>query len=125
MVSLERRFDEDFYLALDGATLAIDFWSYLNALQARLGWTPLDDRLWDYLEELERDVEPLIESLPGAAAEPYLRRLAAAWAASNDGEAGDGERDGVRRQIAAMLEQALHHQPSNNSPHDQAQGARA
>ncbi|MFD5779079.1 hypothetical protein [Streptomyces sp. NPDC126933] len=106
MITLERHFDEDFYVAADGATLAIDFWSYLNALQARLGWTSADDRTWRYLEELVRDIEPLIEALPDtdgdADAEPYLRRLIDAWASH-----GAGERDDLRQRVAAMLRQAL------------------
>ena len=106
MVTLERRFDEDFHVAVDDATLAIDFWSYLNALQARLGWTPADDRMWDHLEELERDVEPLIEGLPDAPAEPYLRRLVASWTTGGDGERGD-----LRRYIASMLQEALQRRP--------------
>ncbi|WP_330176913.1 hypothetical protein OG875_27520 [Streptomyces sp. NBC_01498] len=106
MISLERRFDEDFHVAADGPTLAIDFWSYLNALQARLGWTPADDRTWDYLEELGRDIEPLIETLPDADAAPYLRRLVDRWAAR-----GPGERDDLRQSVAAMLLAALRRGP--------------
>ncbi|MFD3524246.1 hypothetical protein [Streptomyces sp. NPDC058653] len=112
MITLERRFDEDFRVASDGPTLAIDFWSYLNALQARLGWTPADDRTWDYLEELERDIEPLIETLPDADAAPYLRRLIDTWAAG-----GAGERDDLRQRVAAMLRQALRNQEEHD--HDQ------
>lgn len=120
MITLERRFDEDFHLAPDGPTLAIDFWSYLNALQARLGWTPADDRTWDYLEELERDIEPLIETLSdtgsqadaGFDAAPYLRRLIDTWAAR-----GAGERDDLRRRVAAMLRHALRNQEEHD--HDQ------
>lgn len=106
MVALERRFDEDFHIAADASTLSVDFWSYLNALQARLGWTPADDRAWAWLEELERDLEPLIETLPEGDAEPYLRRLADAWASHG----GPGERDDLRRGVAAMLRQALRNQ---------------
>lgn len=114
MITLERRFDEDFHLAPDGPTLAIDFWSYLNALQARLGWTPADDRTWDYLEELRRDIEPLIQTLPDShsGAAPYLRRLIDTWAAR-----GAGERDDLRQRVAAMLRQALRNQEEHD--HDQ------
>ncbi|MFD7894881.1 hypothetical protein [Streptomyces sp. NPDC059479] len=112
MISLERSFDEDFSPAADTPTLSVDFWSYLNALQARLGWSPAEDRAWEYLEELERDIEPLIEALPGADATPYLRRLADTWAAR-----GTGERDDLRRRVAAMLRQALRNQEEHD--HDQ------
>lgn len=99
----ERSFEEDFYLAPDGSTLAIDFWSYLNALQARLGWTTEDDRMWDYLEELERDLVPLLEALPGEPPLPFLARICGMWghARSND------ERAAVRRAVAEMLQHAL------------------
>ncbi|MFF3753249.1 hypothetical protein ACFYYH_22740 [Streptomyces sp. NPDC002018] len=112
MITLERPFDEDFSPAADASTLSVDFWSYLNALQARLGWTPADDRAWEYLEELERDIEPLIEALPDADATPYLRRLADGWAAP-----GTGERDDLRRRVAAMLRRALRNQEEH--AHDQ------
>jgi hypothetical protein len=107
-ITLERSYEEDFYPAQDGETLAVDFWSYLNALQARLGWTKLDDRVWDYLEELERDLEPLLEALPGEPSLPYLSRMVARWAA---GDAA-GERDALRTQVANMLIRALDAQDS-------------
>lgn len=112
MITLERSFEEDFRPAADGQTLTVDFWSYLNALQARLGWGPADDRAWGYLEELERDIEPLIERLPDAAPAPYLRRIADSWTAG-----GEGERGALRRDVAAMLRQALRNQEEHD--HDQ------
>jgi hypothetical protein len=113
MVALERRFDEDFHLSADPATLSVDFWSYLNALQARLGWTPADDRTWDWLEELERDIEPLIETLPGGDPAPYLRRLADSWGRPGAAE----ERDDLRRGIADMLRLALRNQQEQDHDH--------
>jgi hypothetical protein len=99
----ERSFEEDFYIAVDGPTLALDFWSYLNALQARLGWTREDDRMWDYIEEMERDLVPLLEALPGEAPLPFLLRVLEEWRPGTP----DGERDAVRGGVAAMLRHAL------------------
>ncbi|MGW4464775.1 hypothetical protein [Micromonospora sp. NPDC004704] len=108
MAYLRNRFVDEFFVATDDEILLVDFWSFLNAAQARLDWSQLSDRVWDYLEELEREFEPVLEGLVPTAPGPFLVELSRRWAEPDEPEAGTAaERLAVRHEVAAMLAEAL------------------
>ncbi|WP_329110669.1 hypothetical protein OG792_16765 [Micromonospora sp. NBC_01699] len=110
MVYLRNRFVDEFFVATDDEILLVDFWSFLNAAQARLDWSQLSDRVWNYLEELEREFEPALEGLAPTAPGPFLAELSRRWAAPAGPNAPAGpaaERVAVRHEVAAMLAEAL------------------
>jgi hypothetical protein len=97
-------FGEEFHVATDDEVLAVDFWSYLNARQARLPLREEANPLWDLLEELERELEPLLDERTSLGHHEFLAAAAQLWSA----EAGPPAlRREVRREVGAMLREAL------------------
>ncbi|MEV4513354.1 hypothetical protein AB0K00_30800 [Dactylosporangium sp. NPDC049525] len=94
---LPLRFADEFRLAGDPQTLLIDFWSFLNASQSALDWSPAADRAWDHLEELELELED------GEPSTNWLAATAARWCAAADGS----ERALLRGEAGRMLAEAL------------------
>jgi hypothetical protein len=104
MGHLAPAFGEEFHLASDDEVLAVDFWSYLNARQARLPLGAEATPLWDLLEELERELEPLLDERTALGHREFLAATAQRWSA----EAGrPALRREVRREVGAMLGEAL------------------
>ena len=92
MAPLPLRFADEFRLAGDPQTLLIDFWSFLNASQSALDWGSAADRVWDLLEEMERELED------GEPTFSWLASVADRWQCTGNQE---------RREAGAMLAEAL------------------
>jgi hypothetical protein len=104
MAHLSPEFGEEFHVATDDEVLAVDFWSYLNARQARLPLGDVATPLWDLLEELERELEPLLDERASLGHRDFMAAAALLWSA----EAGPPAlRREVRREAGAMLSGAL------------------
>lgn len=103
MPYLQPTFAEEFHVAQDDQTLAIDFWAYLNARQANLGWEPADDRLWQHIDEVLREVKPVVSG--GEEVGVSLGALARHWrqGADENSANADPEKHELRRELAAML----------------------
>lgn len=104
MGHLAPTFSEEFHVATDHEVLAVDFWSYLNARQARLPLGADATPLWDVLEELERELEPLLDERTPLGYREFLASASRQWLAESGPPALRGE---VRREAGAMLSQAL------------------
>ena len=111
MPHLDPAFAEEFHVDRDPRMLALDFWSYLNARQANLGWSERDHRLWWHLELALSEVKPVLLDPKQERFGPYLEGLVGRWRApAESGSAPPGaaeEAQQVRRELAEMLEDAL------------------
>lgn len=111
MPHLEPTFADEFYVDGDPRMLALDFWSYLNARQANLGWSERHHRLWWHLEHALSEVKPVLVHPEQERFRPHLEGLVAQWRSSVPvGSAPPGaveEAQQVRRELAEMLEDAL------------------
>lgn len=109
MTYLEPTFQEEFRLADDDETLAIDFWAYINARQANLGWAVPDDRVWDCLDEVLGEIKPALADEGNQAYEQHLSSLARRLLEPVEGSDGAfaPESQQVRRELGEMLAQAL------------------
>jgi hypothetical protein len=109
---LEPTFAEDFRVDRDPRTLALDFWSYLNARQANLGWGERDHRLWSHLELALADVKPVLLDPRPERFRPFLEALVGLWRSPAPVPAtppgADDEARQVRRELADMVDDALH-----------------
>lgn len=104
MGHLTPTFGEEFRLATDDEILAVDFWSYLNARQARLPLTAGSQPLWNCLEELERDLEPLLDERTPLSHREFLASASRKWTTEPDAAT---LRTQVRHEVGAMLGEAL------------------
>lgn len=106
---IEPSFSDEFRVDDDPRVVALDFFSYINARQANLGWNERDDRIWRYLEDALDDLRPLLfkdveDSVRG------LRSVVSRWA--KEAPRGEGfhhasELRQVRGELSTMLENAL------------------
>lgn len=111
MAFVEPAFAEEFYIDEDPRMLALDFWSYINARQANLGWSEPDHRLWLHLEQTLTEVKPVLIDPQQERFRPFLLDLVDRWrdpaqAPSTLAGAAEEEQE-VRRELADMLEGAL------------------
>src|ERR1700759_4268334 len=104
MTHLNPGFGEEFHLATDDEVLAVDFWSYLNARQARLPLAADTQPLWDFIEELERDLEPLLDERPALSHREFLASASREWSAEHGPPTLRAQ---VRKEAGAMLTEAL------------------
>jgi hypothetical protein len=111
MAHVEPPFAEEFYVDDDPRMVALDFWSYINARQANLGWNERDHRLWCHLEQTLTEVKPVLIDPRQERFRPFLLELVEHW--RNPGQipspqTGAGEEaEEVRRELADMLDGAL------------------
>lgn len=105
-------FAEDFLVDGDPRMVALDFWSYINARQANLGWEERDDRLWWQLEHALTEVKPvLLDPNPGRF-RPFLVMLVEHWRTIDHVPSpalpeAVKEAQEIRRELADMLHGAL------------------
>jgi hypothetical protein len=111
MSHLSPGFGEEFHLATDDEVLAVDFWSYLNARQARLPLAADTQPLWDFIEELEQDLEPLLDERTALSHREFLTSASREW---SDEDGPPALRAEVRREAGAMLTEALTPSPRRN-----------
>lgn len=111
MPHLEPTFAEEFYVDRDPRIVALDFWSYINARQANLGWAERDHRLWWHLEQALADLKPVLVNPQQERFRPFLTTLADEWKGSGPvPSAPPGaveEAEQVRAELADMLIGAL------------------
>lgn len=116
MPYLDPAFAEEFYVDRDPRVVALDFWSYLNARQANLGWGERDHRLWQHLEFALSDVKPVLLDPEQDRFRPYLESLVGQWrSATSPMSAPPGAEEEARRvrlELADMLADALRQQAS-------------
>lgn len=116
MPYLEPTFAEEFHVDRDPRMVALDFWSYLNARQANLGWGERDHRLWSHLETALADVKPVLLDPQQDRFRPYLERLVVHWRSSAPAPStppgAEEEARQVRLELADMLDDALRRQDS-------------
>jgi hypothetical protein len=114
MTYLTPTFGEEFRLAADGEMLAVDFWSYLNARQARLPLDADSNPLWDCIEELEREVEPLLDRRTPESATDFLASISRQWMAQAQARPSM-LRSQVRMEASTMLRDALAHSQTRHT----------
>ena len=110
MRHIQPAFAEEFYVDPDPRIVALDFWSYINARQANLGWNERDSRLWWYLEQALAEVKPVLVDPVQEQFRPFLLALAENWRAPDVPSAPPGaveEAQEVRCELADMLDEAL------------------
>ena len=111
MALVEPAFADEFYVDDDPRMLALDFWSYINARQANLGWSEPHHRLWWHLERTLRDVKPVLINPQQERFRPFLVDLVERWRNPAEGSSTSNgaaeEEQEVRRELADMLEGAL------------------
>jgi hypothetical protein len=121
MALVEPTFAEEFYIDDDPRMLALDFWSYINARQANLGWSEPDHRLWWHLEETLTEVKPVLVDPRQERFRPFLLDLVERWKSPKQvpvAQPGAAEEAHlVRRELADMLAGAL------SGPEDSRTGA--
>jgi hypothetical protein len=104
-------FAEEFHIDHDPKMVALDFWSYINARQANLGWSERDHRMWWHLEQALVEVKPVLLDPQADRFAPFLAALAEEWRSAQRVPAAppgaQEEAREVRRELADMLTGAL------------------